>query len=371
MLGPGDPLPPIFVRTPANPNYALESTGGRFVVVTFVAGVSFPGAADYIARLYSSGPLFDDDKVCCFIVSNDPIDEQQSTLADRTPGIRVIWDHDSQVARTFGLVEETGPGSMQLRLATFVLDPAQRVIETIPNREVSSHFDAVRAIVEGLPDPTQDDDGWAPVLVVPNLLEPRLCREFIAYAEQHGLEDSGYMTTDPATGKTIGVLDHRHKRRFDCTVEDEQLKLELQARVVRRLAPQLEKAYQFKLSRMERYLVACYEGEGGGWFRPHKDNTTKGTAHRRFAITIALNDDFDGGGLRFPEFGRRIYHPPVGGAIVFSCSLLHEAVSIKSGKRYCLLPFVYDEAAAELRLRNAQHFADPQLAEQVRASVQA
>ena len=45
---------------------------------------------------------------------------------------------------------------------------------------------------------------------------------------------------------------------------------------------------------MERYIVACY-APGAGHFRPHRDNTTLGTAHRKFAVTINLNaGDYDG-----------------------------------------------------------------------------
>ena len=58
-------------------------------------------------------------------------------------------------------------------------------------------------------------DEWAPVLLVPHLLEPELCRRFIAYCEARGAEDSGYMKTDPATGRTVLVVDHQHKRRAD------------------------------------------------------------------------------------------------------------------------------------------------------------
>lgn len=370
MLSPGDPFPAVTVRTTANPTFALDSTGGRYVVITFVAGTSFEGCTEYLRSLYASGSLFDDAKTCCFVVSSDPADEAQGRLADRAPGIRVIWDHTHALARKIGNFSEAEDGgSIELKLVSFVLDPCQRVIETIPVQDLRTHFHAVQKIVEALPDPVADQDSFAPVLVIPKMLEPELCRDFIAYADEHGLEDSGYMTTDRATGKTIGVIDHRHKRRFDCLIEDERLRLALQARVLRRLAPQIEKAFQFKLSRMERYLVACYESEGGGWFRPHKDNTTMGTAHRRFAISIALNDDYEGGGVRFPEFGRRIYNAPVGGAVVFSCSLLHEAVPVTSGRRLCLLPFVYDEAAAQVRLNNAAHFADKQLAQDVVASV--
>jgi hypothetical protein len=58
-------------------------------------------------------------------------------------------------------------------------------------------------------------------------------------------------------------------------------------------------------------------------------------------------------GLRFPEFGSRQYQPPTGGALVFSCSLLHEVSPVRRGKRYAFLPFLYDEAGARVRQENA------------------
>ena len=60
------------------------------------------------------------------------------------------------------------------------------------------------------------------------------------------------------------------------------------------------------------------------------------------------NSDFDGGDLRFGEFGARTYRPPLGGAVVFSCALLHEATRVSRGRRYAFLPFFYDEAGAEV-----------------------
>ncbi|MGO4843493.1 2OG-Fe(II) oxygenase, partial [Rhizobiaceae sp. 2RAB30] len=82
--------------------------------------------------------------------------------------------------------------------------------------------------------------------------------------------------------------------------------------------------------------------ENGGHFRAHRDNTTKGTAHRRFAVSINLNSDFDGGEVSFPEYGPRSFKPPVGGAVIFSCSLLHAVSPVTRGKRYAFLPFLYD-----------------------------
>ncbi len=64
--------------------------------------------------------------------------------------------------------------------------------------------------------------------------------------------------------------------------------------------------------------------------------------------------EYEGGELRFPEFGPRTYRAPSGGAVVFSCSLLHEALPVVKGRRYAYVPFLYDEAGEELRLRNQQ-----------------
>ncbi|MDO9525444.1 MAG: 2OG-Fe(II) oxygenase [Gemmobacter sp.] len=104
---------------------------------------------------------------------------------------------------------------------------------------------------------------------------------------------------------------------------------------------------------MERYLVGCYDATEGGHFRPHRDNTTLGTAHRRWAVSINLNDDFDGGEVSFPEYSSRGYKAPRGGAVIFSCSALHAVSRVTRGKRYAFLPFLYDDAAAAIREANA------------------
>jgi predicted 2-oxoglutarate/Fe(II)-dependent dioxygenase YbiX len=54
----------------------------------------------------------------------------------------------------------------------------------------------------------------------------------------------------------------------------------------------------------------------------------------------------------FPEFGRQFCTTP-GGAVVFSCSPLHEATPVTAGKRYAFLPFFYDEEGAKIRQANA------------------
>jgi predicted 2-oxoglutarate/Fe(II)-dependent dioxygenase YbiX len=197
----------------------------------------------------------------------------------------------------------------------------------------------------------QPEQTNAPVLTVPRVFEPEICRHLIALYEQDGGKDSGFMQQQG--GKTIGRVDHSFKRRADYDLVDTALREALLDRMRRRLAPQIQRAFQFEVTRIERWIVACYDGEIGGFFRPHRDNTTAATAHRAFACTINLNaEDYEGGELRFPEFGPRTYRAPTGGAVIFSCSLLHEATPVTGGRRYAFLPFFYDEARARLRERN-------------------
>ncbi len=191
----------------------------------------------------------------------------------------------------------------------------------------------------------------APVLILPRVFEPAFCERLIAAYQADGGEASGFMRE--VDGKTVAVHDPSHKRRRDHNLDDEDLRNAARARILRRLTPEVEKAFQFRATRMERYLVACYDEADQGFFRAHRDNTTKGTAHRRFAVTINLNaDDYEGGDLSFPEFGDRAYRAPTGGAVVFSCSLLHAAAPVTRGRRYAFLPFLYDEAGAALREAN-------------------
>jgi hypothetical protein len=56
-----------------------------------------------------------------------------------------------------------------------------------------------------------------------------------------------------------------------------------------------------------------------------------------------------------PEFGHSTHRAPLGGAIVFSCSLLHEATPVTAGRRYCTVPYLYDEAGEAVRMRNLSY----------------
>jgi predicted 2-oxoglutarate/Fe(II)-dependent dioxygenase YbiX/peroxiredoxin len=345
-LSPGDTAP--WFKAPAlggSPTYSFDTVAGRHVLMLFFGSACPEGAARALALVQESRELFDDDRACFFGVTADREDAGQGRIEQQLPGIRFFLDYGRRLSAAFGALENE-----VYKPHWLLLDQRLRVLGSYPLAEGEA---AIRQLRECMEEPFSGDQ-WAPVLPVPNVFEPALCRQLIELYEKNGGEESGFMRD--IGGKTVLVTDPQHKRRRDFNVEESALRDLLAARVRAKIAPALELAFRFKPTRMERYLVACYSA-GAGHFRPHRDNTTKGTAHRQFAVTINLNDDFEGGDLRFPEFGRRTYRAPAGGAIVFSCSLLHEATPVTSGRRFAFLPFLYDEAAARLREENDRFLA--------------
>lgn len=354
-LSVGDPAP-WFTQAMGEEAYAIHRSGGRYVVLCFFASAADAAGAAAMAEVAANPGLFDDVKASFFGVSLDAKDAER---LDAAPA----WfrDFDGRVSRAYGaLPHDFTPSDKNVPARRFwmVLDPMLRVLKVFAFAADGSDRAAVLAYVEALPPPERHAgaDVQAPVLMLPNIFEPELCRRLIALYEENGGTESGFMRE--VGGKTVLVNDPKHKRRRDHMIQDLALIDEIKTRILRRLVPEIAKVYQFQVTRMERFIVACYAADEDGHFNAHRDNTTKGTAHRRFAVSLNLNDDYEGGELAFPEFGPRRFKPPAGGAVVFSCSLLHQADLVTRGKRYVFLPFLYDEAAAALREKN-NAFLDP------------
>jgi predicted 2-oxoglutarate/Fe(II)-dependent dioxygenase YbiX len=295
----------------------------------------------------SGRQIFDDRAAIFFGVSTDPRDESEARVQASMPGIRFFWDFDRNVSKLYGVARDAG----DYRKATFVLDPALRILAVVPFSEgVEGHFRFVSKFVSDAVAQWSRAAtlATAPVLIVPYVFERGFCRSLINYYDRVGGGESGHMTE--RGGMTVGVIDYGMKRRRDARIDDNELAKACTARLEARLKPAIRRAYQFNVTRLERHIVSCYDAAEGGYFHAHRDNTTAATAYRRFAVSLFLNTgEYEGGQLRFPEFGPKLYTAPPGGAVVFSCSLLHEATPVTRGKRYMYLPFLFDDAAAAQR----------------------
>jgi predicted 2-oxoglutarate/Fe(II)-dependent dioxygenase YbiX len=220
-----------------------------------------------------------------------------------------------------------------------VLDPNLRVVGVVVGGDM---VDRVVALLDTAVhrDPAVQVMMQAPVMLLPRVLDAAYRERLIRIWEQEGSIETG-------VGSSSGdVLDASYKRRRDHTVRDAGLLRELSSVVGRRVMPEVRKAFAFRATRFEGFKIGCYDASTGGFFRPHRDNLTSSTAHRVFALTLNLNDGYEGGQLRFPEYGNQLYRPDAGAALVFSCAHLHEVLDVTAGRRFVLLSFLYGEPAA-------------------------
>ncbi|MDY0873621.1 redoxin domain-containing protein [Dongia rigui] len=353
----GDPAPWFQCASNVNPSFDFSTAAGRYVVLTFFGSTAHPVGKSLIESFFAAAEIFADPDFYCFGVSVDPADRARADLTQTRPGFDIFWDAERKVAQRYYFAGADTPITA-LQPVTYLLDPNLHVVGIFATNDGRLQADSVVQVLKrlpklGSPRPSQMQ---APVLVVPHVLERDLCQRLIEGYRGGNPAESGFMVE--RDGKTVQQHDHRHKRRSDWTITDRALIETVQERFRRRLLPEIKRAFAFDVTRMERHIVACYD-QSGGYFRAHRDNTTKGTAHRRFAVTVNLNaEDYVGGDLMFPEFGRATYRAPTGGAVVFSCSLLHEALPIIRGQRFAYLPFLYDEAAAAIRQANNSHLGE-------------
>lgn len=355
---PGEAVPTFTAACSTGKAYAIDMDAGKRIVLSFVRTAGDAAGKAVMDGVFEQQHRYDGKNLKFMSVSVDTADQVEQRLATVAPGITHLWDFDQKLSQLYGACQESVRGYKRF---TLVLDERLRVIELIPILpDPAQHNARLNAVLDQLAplsaDVPADVDGHAPVLVIPRVFEPEFCRMLIDHYDQIGGKPSGFMRD--INGMTHRLLDDKIKIRSDVSISDPKLRQAALHRIYNRLIPEIQKSFQFRATRTERYIVVCYDATTGGYFKPHRDNIAKGAAHRKFAVTINLNTgEYEGGDLRFPEFGQRTYRAPLGGAVVFSCSLLHEATPVTRGKRYAFVPFLYDEEGHRIREANAQFMA--------------
>jgi len=342
----GDPVRWFSLPVVSGGSFDLQASAGRWVVLSFVGSLADPRAIAEIAELMHLSTAFGEDHLVIGCVFTGQASQTDHLTAISSNILSFLADQDGAVSRSFGA--GTTP-------RTVILDSMLRAVADIGWDHPQGHAIMVRNVLQGLPS-IDDSAGvpmFAPALMVPRVLSFDVCDFLIQFYESQGQVDSGFQFD--VDGKTVTLSDWRLKRRSDVTVGAPEVRNLIRDHVVRRLTGPIEQYFQFKATRMDRYVVACYDSEVGAHFHRHRDNINAGAQHRRFALSVNLNRDFEGGDLVFPEFGRRTYRPSEGGALVFSCGALHQVTPVTKGKRYAFLAFLYgEEDVAKREANNAK-----------------
>ncbi|MBF2001864.1 MAG: 2OG-Fe(II) oxygenase [Synechococcales cyanobacterium C42_A2020_086] len=359
VLTTGDPVPWFTLPSTSNPNYHFDTVGGYRVILFFFGSTQSERAAAALQDFCNMQPQLAALGVPFFGVGIDPNDQHLAQQIQEPTYCKFLWDFEQRVSRQYGVCAPESSDQTQYAPTTFVLNENLHVLRVFPLEQPEHYAAQILEYVTQLPalEPPQFARRQAPVLFIPQVFDPEFCQELIQLYQSNGGRDSGFMRD--INGKTVEILDPGFKKRRDINLSDwPTVQERVNALVLRRVKPEIEKAFQFSITRFERNIIACYDAANQGFFNRHRDNTTKGTAHRRFAMTLNLNTgEYEGGCLRFPEYGTQLYRPNPGEAVIFSCSLLHEVTPVTKGFRYALLSFFYSDEDAQLRERNRKYLA--------------
>lgn len=264
-----------------------------------------------------------------------------------------LWaDEDRGISRLFGIApDETG----NFMAGCFLLSPNLQVVNAYAFAQPSPHGKQLlqdAKVLLPIKETHVVTTPHAPVLVVPNVLSKERCEKLIAYWEAnekfYGKVGAGKNSTYNKSAKI----------RSDVAVKDDLLE-RLDDVLSGTLFPEIEKVFGLEVTRREEYKIGCYDAKEGGFFNQHRDNFELPLSHRRYAMTLNLNDNFEGGGLNFPEYGEDVYKTPAGTAVIFPCSLMHRATKVTKGKRFMLVSFFYGEEEAMKRYHMLQQEGKP------------
>jgi predicted 2-oxoglutarate/Fe(II)-dependent dioxygenase YbiX len=274
-----------------------------------------------------------------FAISDRPVEKNAQIAAMLQLAYPLLSDEDHRVADLYGAdPAASGTGSV------FLGDP-NRQITYVAYKEQQGFQSSLLPLIKALDREDTIVTGiHAPVLYIPRALDPELCAALVDLHETAGHARSG-LGRDGTAGR---YFDDEKKTRSDHKIRDPEMIQRLSEAMQKRVIPEVHKVFNFQITRLEEFKIGRYDADDQGHFYPHRDNV--GLGYRRFAMSLNLNvGEYEGGYLRFPEYGPTRYRPGTGDAVIFSCSLLHEATRVTSGKRYVLLGFFFDEAANRIR----------------------
>lgn len=335
-LGPGDIAPDCALRALDGELVELrgDTVAGHILVLLFCP--RFAAAAELLEAMRARADAFAAAGAKLFVLTLDAA----KVAAEQKLPFAVLLDREGEAFHAFGAPTREAASLILLRPnyhALAVLKPAG-VAQLEEALAIAERLAAERRPVAMAAHP--------PVLILPDVLSAEDCRRLVKIYETRGkvFVEPGHGDDHMTSDYKMRIPEYDRGDRIDHWIIDRDTNAFIDSRLQGRLFPEIRRAFQYRVTRRERMRIGCYTGARGGELHGHRDDSEPISAHRRFATSINLNtEDFSGGELRFPEFGDQRYRPETGAAIVFSCSLLHEALEVTSGTRLVLLAFLFGE----------------------------
>ncbi len=357
QLDVGDYAPDFDALTPLGHRIRLfdDAFAGRPILLVFIGDLDRPPVAATFRELAQAEARIEKSGAHLVLVTSHTDGPRQRALA-REQGLHapILGDCNGALFARYGMVR--GQDLDSAITARSFLITAHGQIHSItdhPRIPLEETMDALNDLTSS--QTAENGEGWipghAPILIIPKALEADDCAALIA----HFNTSDGFRVAKPGPGESgdykFPVSDYNRQDRIDHVIQDQALLARLDKRINDRILPQIAKAFAFQVTRRETLHIARYAGPRQGIEIGHRDNQHPATQYRRFALSIALNDDYEGGGLVFREFSDQGYRGEPGTAFIFSSSLLHEIEETTQGVRYNLISHFFNDASAQPQRR--------------------
>ena len=174
-----------------------------------------------------------------------------------------------------------------------------------------------------------------PYLLIENVLSNELTEKILNFYENNNNKLIAHVT--PTKNRC-----HIHP--------DKELEIEIDNKLSRSVFPEIKKIYYFDVKYRELYKICSYNSESNGKFHAHRD-TPHPYQHRKYAMSLFLNDDYTGGEFELPEYNLKI-KPEKNSAIIFPGICSHKVNTILSGKRKVIITFFCSEIEGKTKNNN-------------------
>jgi Rps23 Pro-64 3,4-dihydroxylase Tpa1-like proline 4-hydroxylase/GT2 family glycosyltransferase/peroxiredoxin len=343
MLEAGDFLPMFTMVDHHHKSHNLEVHGGKLGLLVYLSRDKPQEAVDFLNALHEQLSRAAREDIWLIFVMDETPDFLAGFVKEHQLPQVLTADPDRMIARALGLVRQ----ERQLPpVIGYVVNRNLRVQRRIGGgapTELAQQLMQMMRDALAL-DRREADDRLirrqAPALIVPEVFSPDFCRYCIEVFRS-GKTFDGTVGAEERLAYLPEV-----KVRSDYVVYGELLR-DIDDKLSRSLFPEIRKVFGFEVTHREFYKIGMYSGEKQGFFKQHRDNYDAPVGYRRVAMTLHLSDDYEGGGLRFPEYDQSVYRPELGSAIIFSCDTKHEALKVTRGERFVVVGFFHgreDEA---------------------------
>jgi peroxiredoxin/predicted 2-oxoglutarate/Fe(II)-dependent dioxygenase YbiX len=339
-LAAGDPAPRVVaLDQEGEPAYShADLVTGKPLVLMFCPGDGdLP--APLVAGFRDAHEAFEALETTVFMLSRLPVEANRAAHAALRLPFKLLADSTGDVFRTYG-----ADGAVTI----VILDCSHRVAAILRDGAGGPLVEAALSYLrENLAPRRERVKAHAPVLLLPRVLSDADCARLIElwhrpvnlWPSTDGFRSDGHT-------KEQGDFKVGHAGAYgqmtEYVVRDAAVQRFLDQCFNRRVAGEIRKAFQTGVTQRENYRIVRYDSQTGGVLHAHRDNSTKEIAHRRFTMTINLNaGEYEGGALRFREYGDHLYEVDRGTAVIWSASLLHEVMPVTKGARFVLGVHMY------------------------------